>query len=60
MVKIISDLKNFKMQREALKELDNFKTIKKQLENKIEKQLKKMEVLFFEFLNKTKKLLYFF
>ncbi len=48
------------MQREALKELDNFKTIKKQLENKIEKQLKKMEVLFFEFLNKTKKLLYFF
>ena len=47
MVKIISDLKNFKLQREALKELDNLKTIKKQLENKIEKQFKKMEVLIF-------------
>ena len=41
---ILIDLKNFKLQREALKELDNIKTIKKDLEDKIEKQYKKMEV----------------
>ena len=38
------DLKNFKLQREALKELENVKLMKKDLENKIDKQYKKMDV----------------
>lgn len=40
------DLKNFKLQREALKELENLKQRKKELELKVEKQYKKMEVIF--------------
>lgn len=41
------DLKNFKLQREALKELENLKQRKKELELKVEKQYKKMDVTFF-------------
>lgn len=40
----IIDLKNFKLQREALKELENLKVINNELNNKIERQYKKMEV----------------
>ena len=40
------DIKNFKLQREALKELENLKQRKKELELKVEKQYKKMEVMF--------------